>query len=132
MRVGISGPRAGVGHLLQTIFPPNDLSSRATRSEGPMRNYSNESTKFVVLGTCQDHGKSSTSCVFQAVESLRSLFGRGDFIGTSRYTTVHLHHLKRDVVLGVTVLDLICLALPGLRRHWRPMCRMSLASVRIG
>ena len=97
-----------------------------------MRNYSNESTKFVVLGTGQDRETSFTSCLFRAVESLRSLIERGEFIGASCSTAVHLHGLKRDVVRGITVLDLICLALPGLGRHWRPMCRMSLASVRIG
>ena len=109
-----------------------DLSSRATRNEDPMRNYSNESTKFVVFGTSQDCETSFTSCVFRAVESLRSLFQRGEFIGASCSTAVHLHGLKRDVVLGVAVLDFISLAMPGLRRHWRPLCRMSLASVRIG
>ena len=97
-----------------------------------MRNYSNESTKFVVLGTSQDREMSYASCLFRAIEFLRSLFQRGAFIGASCSTAVHLHSLKQDVVRGVAVLDIISLALPGLRRHWRPLCRMSLASVRIG
>lgn len=97
-----------------------------------MRNYSEKSTTFVVLGAYQDRKTAFADRGFRAIESLRNLLKRGTFIGASCYAAVHLRCLWRDVARGAAVLDLAGLALSGLRRHRRPMCRMSLVSVRTG
>ncbi len=120
---------AGLG-LLEVVRFFNDLSSRATRNEDPMRNMNDASTKFVVLGTHQDHAAAIGVNRFRSIVSLRILLQRGMFTGASRYLAVHLHCLKRDVARGALVLDLFGLALSHVGRQWRPLCRMSLARVR--
>lgn len=122
---------AGLG-LLGVVCFFDDPSSRATRNEDPMRNMNDASTKFVVLGGNQDHGIFARICLFRPIVSLRILLQRGMFTGTSRRWAMHLHCLKRDVALGVAVLDLTGSALTRAGRQWRPLCRMSHARVRLG
>jgi len=122
---------AGLG-LLDVVRFFNDLSSRATRNEDPMRNMNDASTKFVVLGTHQDHETAIGVYRFRSIVSLRILLQRGMFTGASRRIAMHLHCLKRDVARGVAVLNLAGLALARVGRHWRPLCRMSHAVVRLG